>query len=50
MKKLFSLIALILPLLTFAQEKGLDEKVNDLVKPAVDAMSNVFFYKPFASI
>lgn len=50
MKKLFSLIALILPLFTFAQEKGLDEKVNDLVKPAVDAMSNVFFYKPFASI
>ena len=50
MKKLFSLIALILPLFTFAQEKGLDEKVNDLVKPAVDAMSNVFFYKPFASV
>lgn len=50
MKKLFSLIALILPLFTFAQEKGLDEKINDLVKPAVDAMSNVFFYKPFASI
>jgi AGCS family alanine or glycine:cation symporter len=50
MKKLFSLIALILPLFTFAQEKGLDEKVNDLVKPAVDAMSKVFFYKPFASI
>ena len=50
MKKLFSLIALILPLFSFAQEKGLDEKINDLVKPAVDAMSNVFFYKPFASV
>ena len=50
MKKLFALLALILPFFTFAQEKGLDEKINDLVKPAVDAMSNVFFYKPFASI
>lgn len=50
MKKLFSLLALILPFFTFAQEKGLDEKINDLVKPAVDAMSSVFFYKPFASV
>jgi AGCS family alanine or glycine:cation symporter len=49
MKKLFSLIVLILPLVTFAQEKGMDEKINDLVKPAVDAMSNVFFYKPLAA-
>ena len=49
MKKLFSLFALLLPILTFSQEKGLDEKINDVIKPAVDAMASVFFYKPFAS-
>jgi alanine or glycine:cation symporter, AGCS family len=37
-------------LLTFSQEKGLDEKINDIIKPAVDAMASVFFYKPFESI
>ena len=49
MKKLFSLFALLLPILTFSQEKGLDEKINDVIKPAVEAMASVFFYKPFAS-
>lgn len=46
MKKLLSIITLLLPILTFSQEKGLDEKINDIIKPAVDAMASVFFYKP----
>ncbi|MEZ4838970.1 alanine/glycine:cation symporter family protein [Flavobacterium sp.] len=46
MKKLLSIFTLLLPIITFSQEKGLDEKINDIIKPAVDAMSNVFFYKP----
>ncbi|MBS4040807.1 MAG: alanine/glycine:cation symporter family protein [Flavobacterium sp.] len=43
-------LLILLPLLNFAQEKGIDEKINDIVKPAVDAMGEVFFYKPFAAI
>jgi AGCS family alanine or glycine:cation symporter len=50
MKKLFSLLAIFIPLLSFSQEKGLDEKINDIIKPAVDAMASVFFYKPFESM
>lgn len=49
MKKLFSFLAILLPIMSFSQEKGLDEKINDIIKPAVDAMASVFFYKPFAS-
>ena len=44
MKKLFSLFALLLPILTFSQEKGLDEKINDkevLVFGSSRAMSNI---------
>lgn len=43
-------MAIFIPLLSFSQEKGLDEKINDIIKPAVDAMGSVFFYKPFESI
>lgn len=50
MKKFFTILTLLLPLLTFSQEKGLDDKINDIIKPAVDAMSSVFFYTPFAAI
>ena len=50
MKKFFTILSLLLPILSFSQEKGLDEKINDIIKPAVDAMSSVFFYTPFASI
>ncbi|WP_396148864.1 alanine/glycine:cation symporter family protein [Flavobacterium sp.] len=49
MKKLLSIFTLLLPVLTFSQEKGLDEKINDIIKPAVDAMASVFFYKPLES-
>mgnify|MGYP003605566290 CR=1 FL=1 len=50
MKKFFTILTLLLPILTFSQEKGLDDKINDIIKPAVDAMSSVFFYTPFAAI
>lgn len=50
MKKFFTIATLLLPILTFSQEKGLDEKINDIIKPAVDAMSSVFFYTPFSAI
>jgi AGCS family alanine or glycine:cation symporter len=50
MKKFFTILTVLLPILSFSQEKGLDEKINDIIKPAVDTMSSVFFYTPFASI
>lgn len=30
-------------------EGGIDEKINNFIKPAVDALGEVIFYKPFAS-
>ncbi len=46
MRKLLTLSTLFIPTLLIAQEKGLDEKINDIIKPAVDLMASVFFYKP----
>ena len=31
-------------------EKGIDEKINDFLKPAVDSLGEVIFYQPFASM
>jgi AGCS family alanine or glycine:cation symporter len=31
-------------------EKGIDEKINDIIKPAVDALGEIIFYQPFASL
>jgi AGCS family alanine or glycine:cation symporter len=31
-------------------EKGIDEKINDFIKPAVDSLGEVIFYQPFASM
>ena len=50
MKKLLSIISLLLPILTFSQEKGLDDKINDLVQPIVDSLASIFFYEPLAFI
>jgi len=37
MKKYFlSILCVLLPIITFAQEKGLDEKVNDAFMPIAD--------------
>lgn len=38
------------PFIQNAAEKGIDEKINDLIKPAVDALGEVIFYQPFASM
>lgn len=37
------------PLIQNAAEKGIDEKINDIIKPAVDALGEIIFYQPFAS-
>lgn len=50
MKKVISLLALLLPILTFGQERGIDERINDMIKPAVDWLAAIFFYKPLAAI
>ncbi len=44
MKKIIATILLLLPFLTFAQEKGLDEKFNDAFKPISDAWGSIVFY------
>lgn len=50
MKKVLSLLALLLPILTFGQERGIDERINDMIKPAVDWLGAIFFYKPLAGL
>ena len=43
-KKLLSLLFLIVPILTFAQEKGLDQRIDEGFKPISDFFSNVIFF------
>ncbi|WP_431164547.1 alanine/glycine:cation symporter family protein [Tenacibaculum halocynthiae] len=43
-KKLLALLMLIMPMLTFAQEKGLAEKINEGFKPVADAWGSIVFY------
>ncbi|CAL2087581.1 Alanine or glycine:cation symporter, AGCS family [Tenacibaculum sp. 190524A02b] len=43
-KKLLSLLMLLIPMLTFAQEKGLAEKINEGFKPVADAWGGIVFY------
>ena len=43
-KKLLSLLMLIIPMLTFAQEKGLDQQIDEAFKPISDFFSNVIFF------
>jgi alanine or glycine:cation symporter, AGCS family len=44
-KKLLSLLLFIIPVLTFAQEKGLDQKIDEAFKPVSDFFSKVIFFK-----
>ncbi len=47
---LLSILALIIPLLTFAQEttdKGLDQKIDEAFKPISDFFSNVIFFEVY---
>lgn len=43
-KKLLALLMLMMPILTFAQEKGLAEKINEGFKPVADAWGSIVFY------
>ncbi|NVK52704.1 MAG: alanine:cation symporter family protein [Flavobacteriaceae bacterium] len=43
-KKLLSLLFLAVPMFTFAQEKGLDQKIDEAFKPVSDFFSNVIFF------
>lgn len=48
-KKLLSLLLLAVPLLTFAQEKGLDQKIDEAFKPISDFFSSVIFFPIYKS-
>ena len=43
-KKLLSLLFIVAPLLTFAQEKGLDQKIDEAFQPVSDFFSNIIFF------
>ena len=43
-KKLLSLLLLITPFITFAQEKGLDEKINDWFEPITVKWGGIVFW------
>jgi len=50
-KKLILLLLMVVPMLTFAQEKGLDQKIDAAFKPVSDFFSNlIFFTIPIAGI
>ena len=40
-----TIIALILPFMSFAQEKGLDQRIDEAFKPFSDAISSVIFFE-----
>ena len=43
-KKLLSLLFLVVPMLTYAQEKGLDQKIDEAFQPVSDFFSKVIFF------
>ena len=43
-RKILALLFAILPVLTFAQDKGLDERFNDAFRPVADAWGGIVFY------
>lgn len=44
-KRLLSLLFLVVPMLTFAQEKGLDQRIDEAFKPVSDFFSDVIFFQ-----
>ncbi|CAL2101333.1 Alanine glycine permease [Tenacibaculum sp. 190130A14a] len=48
-KRLLTLLFLIAPMLTFAQEKGLDQQIDEGFKPISDFFSNVIFFQVFGT-
>lgn len=43
-KRLLSLLFMVVPLITFAQEKGLDQQIDEAFKPVSDFFSSVIFF------
>ena len=43
-KRLLSLLFMVAPLITFAQEKGLDQQIDEAFKPVSDFFSSVIFF------
>ena len=43
-KKLLSLLLLVAPIITFAQEKGLDQKIDEAFQPVADAFFDFIFF------
>jgi AGCS family alanine or glycine:cation symporter len=48
-KKLLSLLLLVAPIITFAQEKGLDQKIDEAFQPVADAFFNLIFFPIYKS-
>ncbi len=48
-KRLLTLLLLITPMFTFAQEKGLDQQIDEAFKPISDFFSNVIFFQVFGT-
>lgn len=48
-KRLLALLFLVVPILTFAQEKGLDQQIDEAFKPVSDFFSSVIFFPVFGT-
>ncbi len=48
-KKLLASLLLMMPMFTFAQEKGLDQKIDEAFKPISDFFSSVIFFPIYKS-
>ena len=48
-KKILSIIALMVPVLTFAQEKGLDQKIDEAFQPVSKFFSDIIFFPIYKS-
>ncbi len=48
-KQLLTLLAILAPMFTFAQEKGLDQRIDEAFKPISDFFSSVIFFPIYKS-
>jgi len=48
-KKLLTLLLLVIPMLTFAQEKGLDQQIDEAFAPIANFFSGLIFYPVFGA-
>jgi len=49
LKKILSILLLLSPLMTFAQEKGIDQQIDEAFKPFSDFVSGIVFYPVFGT-